>query len=67
MDTELSDEEVSRALAEKGIKIQAISEYYLTDKKPDAHDFIINYSDVDVKAMPAVWETMNLILGGENK
>ena len=67
LDTELSDEAVSRALAEKGIKIQAISEYYLTDEKPDAHDFIINYSDVDVKAMPAVWETMNLILGGENK
>lgn len=67
LDTQLSDEEVSRALAEKGIKIQAISEYYLTDEKPDAHDFIINYSDVDVKAMPAVWETMNLILDGENK
>ena len=60
LDTVLPDREIERRLAERGIRLQALSEYYLNDeeagggdgrrksgKTRNSHLFLLNYSNVD--------------------
>lgn len=46
--TDKEDEEILRALREKGIRINALSEYFFTPSERK-HCFIINYSNVDME------------------
>ena len=46
-DTKTSDEELKRRLGEKGIHMDALSEYELEGERKDRHRFILNYSGLD--------------------
>ena len=46
--TDKVDEEILRALREKGIRINALSEFFFTPSERK-HCFIINYSNVDME------------------
>lgn len=47
IDTKYSDEELKKKLEEKGVKIQAISDYYLNKQEEKQHYFIVNYSNLE--------------------
>ena len=56
LDTKRSDQEISEKLKAQGIKIRALSEYFLTEQNSREHYFIINYSSVDAEKIPEVCE-----------
>ena len=49
LDTGLSEEEIKEKLKKRGIRLQAVSDYYVPSDKSREHYFIINYSNIDVK------------------
>ena len=54
--TDLTDREVVKKLAEQGVRVHALSEYY-TKKQGEEHFFIINYSNLDVEKAAAAMES----------
>lgn len=54
IETRLSDEEVKQRLLKKGIRIQAVSDYYFEKKEEKQHFFIINYSNLDEDKMKSL-------------
>ncbi|MBQ5430680.1 MAG: PLP-dependent aminotransferase family protein [Lachnospiraceae bacterium] len=54
LDTSKSDQEVEAELEEEGIKIRALSDYYLTEGDNRQHYFIVNYSDLTEDDMEKV-------------
>ena len=48
LDTKISDEEVIRYLKEKGMRIRALSDYYLDGDRTSRHMFILDYSNLDI-------------------
>ena len=58
--TDIRDEELTLAMASKGINLRPLSGYYLNGEEKDLHLFIINYSNLDVndvkKAMDTIYE-----------
>lgn len=46
--TKMTDSEVEQALLKKHIKLQAITDFNINKKKKDRHQFIINYSNIDM-------------------
>ena len=51
LDTQMSDRQVEQTLFDKGIKLQAITDFNLEKKKKDRHQFIINYSNLDMAGL----------------
>ena len=51
LDTQMSDRQVEQTLLDKGIKLQAITDFNLEKKKKDRHQFIINYSNLDMAGL----------------
>ena len=49
--TVLSDREVEKRLEDQGIKIKALTNFDMTGKVPDRHQFILNYSNIDIKRL----------------
>ena len=49
--TPLSDREVEERLGEQGIKIKALTDFDMTGNVPDRHQFILNYSNIDIKRL----------------
>lgn len=45
--TDIPDEVLKEKMKENGIKIQSLSEFYLSDEGTREHYFIINYSNID--------------------
>ena len=45
--TDIPDEVLKEKMKESGIKIQSLSEFYLSDEGAKEHYFIINYSNID--------------------
>lgn len=56
LDTTRSDQEISEKLKIQGIKVRALSEYFLTAPNGREHYFIINYSSIDADKIPEVCE-----------
>jgi GntR family transcriptional regulator/MocR family aminotransferase len=54
--TDVPDDEIKERLSKKGIKIQSLSEYYLTPKNAKEHYFIINYSNIDLNRISEILE-----------
>ncbi|MBE6354913.1 PLP-dependent aminotransferase family protein [Treponema sp.] len=58
LNTELSDLELQKRLLQKKIKIGSITDYYMASEKnslklPDRHQFILNYSGIDMNGLEA--------------
>ncbi|MDD6400049.1 MAG: PLP-dependent aminotransferase family protein [Lachnospiraceae bacterium] len=47
LDTNQTDEFVISKFKEKGVKVEALSDYYLTEEKEKQHLFIVNYSNLN--------------------
>ncbi len=62
LDTSLSDKTVYTRLLKNKIKIAPLSQYFQTEDKSSDHYFIINYSNLDMKKMPEVCETIASLL-----
>ena len=54
--TDIPDEILKEKMREKGIKIQSLSEFYLSDEGAKEHYFIINYSNIDLNKFTQVSE-----------
>ncbi len=61
LETELDDDALKQKLVEQGIKINSLSEYYMT-KTISPHNFVINYSSLDVNKFSQVLNKINAIL-----
>ncbi len=69
--TGLSDAELEKELLKKGIKISAISDFYMQNKKsssrtkkPNNGLFIIDYSNMDVSMLPGALDELKKIISG---
>ena len=62
LDTELSDESLSQRMMQQGIKIRALSEYFLTPDQSREHYFIINYSSINVEKIAEACEQIACLL-----
>ncbi len=51
LNTRLPDREIKRRLLEKKIKIGTITDFNLDKKVKDKHQFILNYSNMDIKGL----------------
>ena len=49
--TEMSDGEVEKRLREKGIKMKALTDFQMKGKVKNRHQFILNYSNMDVDGL----------------
>lgn len=58
LDTALSDQDVVRRLREQGIKMKALTDFHMVGKAPSRHQFILNYSNMD---MDGLEEALNCI------
>ena len=54
--TDIPDEVLKEKMKESGIKIQSLTEFYLSDKGAKEHYFIINYSNIDLNKFTQVSE-----------
>lgn len=54
--TDIPDEVLKEKMKESGIKIQSLSEFYLSDEGVKEHYFIINYSNIDLNKFTQVSE-----------
>ena len=54
--TDIPDEILKEKMKENGIKIQSLSEFYLSDEGAKEHYFIINYSNIDLNKFTQVSE-----------
>ena len=54
--TDIPDEILKEKMRENGIKIQSLSEFYLSDEGAKEHYFIINYSNIDLNKFTQVSE-----------
>lgn len=59
LDTNESDAELTKKLNAKGIKLVALSNYFLTDEDVTEHRFILNYSNVDLDVLPKACEIIS--------
>ena len=60
--TDIPDEILKEKMRENGIKIQSLSEFYLSDEGAKEHYFIINYSNIDLNKFSEISEIIcNLI------
>ena len=58
VDTDVSDEELVEYLAQRGIRVQALSSFYAHPNPENAHQLVINYSGVDEAALPQLLQTL---------
>lgn len=64
LDTKLSDQCIMEKLRESGIKIHSISDYQTGSEIQDRHQFILNYSNLDVaKIKPALIQIKQIATG----
>ena len=54
--TDIPDEVLKEKMKESGIKIQSLSEFYLSNEGAKEHYFIINYSNIDLNKFTQVSE-----------
>ena len=54
--TDIPDEVLKEKMKESGIKIQSLTEFYLSDEGAKEHYFIINYSNIDLNKFTKVSE-----------
>lgn len=66
LNTQLSDQEIKRRLLLKKIKIGAITDYDFDQGVEDKHQFIFNYSNMDIERLPwALQELKQIVSASE--
>lgn len=60
--TELSDQEVKRRLWKEKIKIGAVTDYDMSHEGKDKHQFILNYSNMEIDGLEKALNTIKRIL-----
>lgn len=58
LDADISDDRIKHVLAEHGIHIAALSEYYMDAQREAEHTFVISYSNLDLEKLK---EALNII------
>lgn len=53
-----TDAEIKRTMREKGIRIEALSDFYMDGKERNMHRFILNYSNMDLEKLKKAVETL---------
>ena len=61
MKTQLTDRQLTDGLAEAGIKIRALSEYY-HDSRADRHCLVVNYSGIKEENLTEALEALKEIM-----
>ena len=59
VDTELSDEALTAALGEAGVRIQPLSHYYHGNPGQHQHHLVVNYAGVDESLLEQVLDTLS--------
>lgn len=62
LDTNLSDETLTKLALKKGLKISFLSEYYKHQENKVEHIIVINYSGLEEKDIPKIIEILETIL-----
>lgn len=62
LDTALKDRELEEKLLEKKIRLQALADFYHTPYHEDRHQFILNYSNLDMEGLKDALYTIKRIL-----
>ena len=62
VDTALSDGELTRRLADKGIRIRALSHYYHSPESRNSHCFVVNYAGIREENIPAALAALENIM-----
>ncbi|MEE0955779.1 MAG: PLP-dependent aminotransferase family protein, partial [Eubacterium sp.] len=65
LDTDREDDTVKNVLKEKGIKIRALSDYYMGEEKPSRHIFLIHYSDMNPEKLKEAMPVLASALSGD--
>ena len=60
--TRLTDREVKERLWNKKIKISTVSDFCMDEKETDSHQFILNYSNMDVEKLEGAIEELKSLL-----
>jgi GntR family transcriptional regulator/MocR family aminotransferase len=60
--TDMSDSTFKQKLADRKIKVEAISEFYIAGKQKDMHRFIMNYSGTDMDGLEDALKEIKAIL-----
>jgi len=63
--TELSDIQVKEKLKENEIIISSVTDFEMNENKKDKHQFILNYSSIDVEKLKKALGVVRMILGKE--
>ena len=58
LNTLVSDKEMKERLAKKGIKINTLSDYYMTKKQVRQHLFIMDYSNIQMDKLSEAFDIM---------
>lgn len=56
LDTTLSSEQIERRLQRKGIRLQALSDFYLSSEPENECAFIVSYSNIDVQCVSEAFD-----------
>ena len=62
LETGLSDREVVSRLADRGIRIRAVTDYYMDDSGKDRHRFMVSYAGMDPDALAGAVREVREIL-----
>lgn len=66
LNTQLSDREIKRRLLLKKIKIGAITDYDFDKRVKDKHQFILNYSNMDIEKLPWALQELKKIVSASD-
>ena len=58
----MTDREVKERLWNKKIKISTVSDFCMDEKETDSHQFILNYSNMDVEKLEGAIEELKSLL-----
>jgi DNA-binding transcriptional MocR family regulator len=61
VDTALTDAQLTARLAEKGIRVRALSEYF-HDKPEDRHCLVVNYSGLKEETLQASLDILENVM-----
>lgn len=60
--TEKNDDKIKQELYENKIKISAVTDYYMDEQKRNNHQFILNYSNIDIENLELMMDVVKKII-----
>lgn len=60
--TDLSDRDLKAKLEEKQIRIATVSDYYMGEAPEETHQFLLNYSNIDIESFPYAMKAIRELL-----